>query len=211
MDEECDDCGGPTEQEGEDECVEEENKMTLPNIISGILGSIVENTTLEESLQKVGLSEEMLIKEWIAPHSSPTAIEYSRELISIAFVEISKDGGEELYLVKKVLCAPEYFEGVAEAVSCEDNDKFKVLRLIGCNPNLMKYTQDGPGMEAYLVSGKTELHAMRRTTKDEPIFKFHATGFDGEMAGEFDELINKVMYAHRPEDMENLLSALGMM
>jgi hypothetical protein len=174
----------------------EEETFTLPKFFAGYIGAIVENKPLDESLREVGLSEAYVLGQWVAPQSSDVATDYVREVMAEQFGKISRDEGSGLYLVKKVLCGADDYEAMAEAVSVEDTDKFQVLSLIGSNPLILRYKQENPGLEAYLVSGRNPMEAMRKTTADDPIFNYSATTFDADDAKEFDGLVTNAVYKH---------------
>ena len=188
----------------------EEKNFTMPNLIAGLIGAVVENKSLDESLREVGLSEAYVLGQWIAPQSSDVAIDYVRELIAEQFGGISRDESSGLYLIKKVFCTPDEYEAMAEAVSGEHTDKFQVLRLIGSNPKVLNYKEKNHGFEAYLVSGRSSMEAMRKTTADDPNFNFSATHFDADDARELDGLVTNAVYKHSPEAVEKLFSAIGM-
>jgi hypothetical protein len=173
-----------------------EENFYMANLFAGLLGTIVENKTLEDALNDVGLSESFVLNQWIAPQSSSIANDYVKELIAEQFGKISRDESSSLYLVKKVFCKPAEFEKMAEAVLGQDTDKFNVLRLIGSNPKLMKYKQENHGLEEYLVSGKNQLDALRKTSGEDPIFHYAATYFDENEARKFDQLFVDAIYNH---------------
>ena len=187
----------------------EEENFTMPNLLAGLIGAVVENKPLDESLREVGLSEKCVLGQWVAPQSSNVANDYVREVMAEQFGKISRDKSSGLYLVKKVLCDPKDYEAMAEAVSGEHTDKFRVLRLIGSNPQVLKYKQKNHGLEAYLVSGSNPMEAMRRTTVGDPVFNYNATDFDADSAREFDGLATNAVYKHTPEAFEKLFSAIG--
>jgi len=188
----------------------EEENFTMPNLFAGLIGAVVENKSLDESLREVGLSEAYVLGQWVAPQSSDVANDYVREIMAEQFRKISRDESSGLYLVKKVLCGAEDYEAIAEAVSGEHTDKFQVLRLIGSKPQVLKYKQKNPGLEAYLVSGQNPMDAMRRTTAEDPAFSYSATVFGVDDAREFDGLVTNAVYKHSPEAVEKLFSAIGM-
>jgi len=187
----------------------EEEYFTMPNLLAGIIGAVVEDKPLDEALRDVGLSEAYVLGQWVAPQSSDVATDYIKEIMSEYFGKISRGKGSGLYLVKKVFCTPDEYEAMAEAVSGEHTDKFQVLRLIGSNPQALKYKQKNPGLEAYLVSGRNPMEAMRKTTADDPTFNCSTTDFDANDAKEFDELITNIVYKHTPEAVEKLFSVTG--
>ena len=187
----------------------EKENFTMPNLFAGLIGAIVEGKPLDKSLREVGLSEAYVLGQWVAPQSSDVATDYARKVMSEQFGKISRDEGFSLYLVKKVLCTPDDYEAMAEAVSGEHTDKFQVLRLIGSNPQVLKYKQKDLGLEAYLVSGRNPMEAMGRTTADDPAFNYSATVFNADDAKEFDGLITNAVYKHTPEAVEKLLGAIG--
>lgn len=187
----------------------EEENFTMPNLLAGIIGAIVENKPLDKSLREVGLSEAYVLGQWVAPQSSDVATDYVREIMSGYFGEISRGKGSGLYLVKKVLCTINDYEAMAEAVSGKHTDKFQVLRLIGSNPQALKYKQKNPGLEAYLVSGRNPMEAIRKTTADDAVFNCSVTGFDTNDARKFDGLVTDAVYKHTPEAVEKLFGAIG--
>lgn len=187
-----------------------EENFTMPNLFAGILTSVVEGKSLDESLREVGLSEDYVVGQWVAPQSSEGATDYVKDLMTTQFGKISRDKGSRLYVVKKVLCTPDDYEAMAEAVSGADTDKFGVVRLIGSNPKVMGYQQNNPGLEAYLASGRTPLEALRATTSEDPIFNYNATFFDADSAKEFDGLVTDAVYKHNPEAVQRLFDAIGL-
>jgi len=187
----------------------EEENFTSPNLFAGLIGAVVENKPLDEALREVGLSEAYVIGQWIAPQSSDVATDYVREIMAEQLGRMSRDENSGLYLVKKVLCTSDDYEKMAEAVSEEDTDKFKVLRLIGSNQKMLKYKQEDPGLEAYLVYGRNQIEAMRKTTADDPIFYYGGSFFDADLARELDELITNAFYKHTTEAVEILFDKMG--
>lgn len=188
----------------------EEENYTTPNLFAAFIGAIVENKSLDDALKSVGLSEAYVLKQSVAQQSSEAAIGYVQELLLEQFGIISKENGSSLYLVKKVLCFPKEYEAMAEAVSGEHTSKFQVLRLIGANPLMFKYKQKNHGIEAYLVSGRDAMEAMRKTTAADPTFNYNNTYFDVESAGEFDKLVTCAVYEHTPEAITAFFNAMKM-
>lgn len=183
--------------------------LTLPNLMAALLDVAVEGESLNNALGKVGSSEGELLGEWIAPQSSSSAVDYAKELMMKQIGSRQKDEGSCLYLVKKVLCPTEDYEGISQAISEEDTSKFKVLRLIGSNSEILGYKQKKSGFEVYLTYGKTPIEALRKTNDADPIFYISSTSFDATDAKEFDRLITKAVYEHQPEALEELLSTIG--
>lgn len=188
----------------------EEENFTMQNLFAGVLTSVVEGKSLDEGLREVGLSEDYVISQWVAPQSSEGATDYVKDLMATQFGKISRDEGSKLYVVKKVLCRPDDYEAMAEAVSGADTDKFGVVRLIGSNQQVMGYKQENPGLEAYLASGKTPLEALRATNSENPIFNYNATLFDADTAKEFDGLVIDAVYKHNTEAVQKLFDAIGL-
>jgi hypothetical protein len=188
----------------------EKKHFTAAQIIAATIEATVENKTLDECLRKIGLSEEQLFKESVYSKSSDDALRYSRELMSekIEGLELRRTKDSFLYVVKKVLCNPLDYDSMAEAVSCEDTDKFKVLRLIGSDAGLLKYKQKNPGIEAYLVAGKNSLEAMRKTTAKDPALQYNGTNVDPEDIKRYDEIFTDIIYTHTPESVERFISSL---
>ena len=52
------------------------------NLFAGLVGAIVENKSLDESLKEVGLSETYLFEQCIAPQSSDVATKYVKEVMA---------------------------------------------------------------------------------------------------------------------------------
>lgn len=177
-------------------------------LFAGLVGSIVENKSMDESLKEVGLSEDYLLKFCVAPQSSDVVIDYVKERMFKQCEMASRDEAQDLYLVKKVFCDSSDYDVMAEAISGKDTDKFQVLRLIGSHPLVSEYKQKEHGLEAYLVSGKNPLDAMRKTTTNNPIIHYSADHFDGNYAKKFDELITNALYNHTPEDIKKLFDAI---
>ena len=188
----------------------EEKTLTIPHLFAGLLGAVVENKPLDESLREVGLSEAYVLGQWVAPQNSAVARNYVTEVMAEQFGSFSGDEGSGLYLVKKVFCTPKEYEAMAEAVSGVNTDKFQVLRLIGSNPKVMGYKQDNPGLEAYLVSGRNPMEAMRKTTASDPVFNYYSSYFDADRAREVDKLVTNAVYEHSPEAFDKFFSAIGM-
>lgn len=185
-----------------------EQNLTIPNLLAGYLTSVVEDKSLDEGLREVGLSENYLVGQWVAPQSSEGAIDYVKDLMATQFGKISRDKGSRLYVVKKVLCTPDNYEAMAKAVSDADTDKFRVARIFSSNPKAIGYKQKNPGLEAYLASGRTPLEAFRATTSEDPIFKYNATSFDADSAENFDGLVTDAVYKHNPEAVQKVLDPI---
>jgi len=184
--------------------------ISMPKLFAAVIGSYVERKSLDDGLKEVGLSEDILLSEWLSPASPKYARDYTRDLISRGFLEMNPAEGGNLYLVKKVLCSNEEFADMEKAVNGNDTDKFKVLRLIGSNKSVMGYKQENNGFEAYLASGKNPLSAMKQTTTGDPFFNFSATGFDASDAQKLDEVLNKTVYEHTPKSIEELFNLVGL-
>ncbi len=183
--------------------------IPTPQIYAGIIGAIVENKTLDDSLKEVGLSEEILLNQLVAPQSSDIAKDYIKEELLKEFGLISRDKNSDLYLIKKALCNPEDYKSMAEAVSKNDTDKFKVLRLISCDYDFLRCKQNNYslniyGFEIYLVSGKNQLEAVRKTTKNNSIFKYYKTSFNEESIRKCDQLFTDAIYYHTKKTMEKV-------
>ena len=185
-----------------------EENFTMPNLFAGLIGAIVEDKSLDESLKDVGLSEALVFKQLISSHSSDVAKDYVREIVSEQLGKISRKKDSILYLVKKVLCTKNDYKEIAKAVSKEHTDKFQVLRLIGSNREVLKYKRQEPGLEAYLVSGKNPMEAMRKTTSEAPIFYRYMTYFDANSAKKFDELVTNALYKHTLESVEKIFNLI---
>lgn len=181
----------------------QEDNFTGINILASTIGAIVEREGLNLALQRVGLSDEFVLKKWIAPQSSEVATRYAKEIMTENFEGIG-DPKSEIYLIKKVFCNPNEYDAMAEAVSDEDTDKFKVLRIIGSNPQLMKYKQKNHGLEAYLLSARTPMEAMRKTSDDKSIMHYASTSFNADDARKLDKLMSKAVYDHTPESLSEL-------
>jgi len=182
----------------------------LPNILSALASTVLDNKTFDEALKEVGLSESYFMEKYvdpimerIAPQSSAAATEYVKELIKNQLDrQIRTDA--DVYVVKKVYCKPEDYETMTEVVNGQDTDKFKVLRLIGSDPQAMRYKQKRPGLEFYLVKAKTPIEAMRQTTSDDPTIQFTSADLDAELAKELDELATGTIYEHTPESFKKM-------
>lgn len=177
--------------------------------MAGVAGAFVERQSLDDALQAVGLSEEEILGQAIAPQSSPAAIAYARESLAETRLKFSVKEGERLYLVKKVLCSPEEYDWVAGAVSGEPTDKFQVLRVIGQDRGLLHYKQRNPGLEAYLANGATPIEALRKTAKDDPLLTFTGKNIDPCAMRTVDELLTKAFYVHSPEAVERYFTAIS--
>lgn len=161
--------------------------------------AVVDNISLEEALQKFGLSKSDVIKPWVATQSSAAAFEYAGELIESQISKIKKEEGSDLYVVKKVFCNPTEYEDVAKAVSDENTDKFNVLRIIGSNPQIMAYKQGNTGIEIYLAYGKTPVEAMKKTTSGQPLYNYSDSPLRIKKLEKFDSLITDLIYSHTLE------------
>jgi len=184
----------------------EEKNFTMPRLFAGLIGAIVENKPLDESLREVGLSEDYVLKQLVATQSSDVAINYVRGAIAEQFGKILRNKSSKLYLVKKVLCDPSEYKAMARAVSGKHTDKFQVLRLIGSNSQLLNYKKENHGLEAYLVSSENPMEAMKETTVNNPTFEYNAIYFNADDAKELDGLINNAVYKHSPKTVEKLFN-----
>jgi len=186
-----------------------EENFTKPKLFAGLIGAVVENKPLDEALKEVGLSEAYAFRQLVAPQSSAAAIDYVKEVMTEQWGKIPRDDSSELYVVKKVLCDPDEYEAMAEAVSGEDTDKFKVLRLIGFSLLLSEYKLENHGLEAYLVTGENPLEAMRKTTWTPPLLGGCKVSFDANDAKRIDRLLTDAIYNHTPEAVKVLFNAIG--
>jgi len=187
----------------------EKKEISVINLLTGIVGAVVENKSLDAALKDVGLSEQYVLSQFVSKSSGKEAASYIKERMATQFGKFSIDDKAGLYLVKKVYCAPEDFEDFGRVISAADTDKFKVARIISSNPQLMSYKQKNFGLEGYLVSGSSKLEAMRNTTEDEPVFNFSPTNFDASAAGIFDNLVTTAVYTHTEDSFERLFEAMG--
>ncbi len=183
-----------------------QENLTLPNVLSAYISAAVEQRPLDETLKEVGLSEEFLLNQWIAPQNSGAARDYCLQRFR-GEAELRKDG-EDFYFVKKVFCGPQDYESMAEAVSADDTDKFKVLRLIGSNERILGYKGDSPGLEAYLVSGKNASEALKNAEDTDPAFYYRDSRFNAAIAREVDSLVTDAIYTHSPESITKVLEII---
>ena len=183
-----------------------DEEITIAQISAGILGSIVEKKSLDEGLRDVGLSEEILLEQWIAPYNQDVVRSFAKENITNVLGELKIEKNIPLYLVKKVLCDPAMFEDMAAAVEEQDTDKFRVLRVIGCVPAVIKYKGEQPGLESYLVCGNTPSDALRNA--QDPLFYHYSSLFDAEDAKRLDSLITAAFYDHTIESVEASMQAI---
>jgi len=176
--------------------------FTMANLYAGLIGAIVENKPVAEALKEVGLSEPEVINKLLAPQSSSVGKQYVKETIEEEFFKVKREKDSDLYVVKKVLCEIDDYEKMAEVISNKNTDKFKILRLISSNSQIIAYKQKNPGLEAYLVSGKTPIEALRKTTSENPILQFYDTDFSAEEAKEIDRLFTNAIYNHTPKSIQ---------
>ena len=159
-------------------------EITISVFQASLIRSVVENEPLDQSLREFGFSERDVFKHFLAPHSSEGAVDYVRELLASIYEKTPRDEGKDLYVVKKIICPPDWFKGMAKAVSekvdKKNEDKFQVLRLISADPQLIGYTQPAPGMEFYFAQGTDALDALKRTSAKEPFVGYYLTLFDDD-------------------------------
>lgn len=182
-----------------------EDEFTKQNLFAALIYATVENKSFGEALENLGLPKESVLSQLFAPHNSDAAIDYIKETIAKLYAMTPIDDGSELYVVKKVLCSPDKFDDMAEAISGDHTDKFKVLRLIGSYSGPMGCKHEIPGMEVYLISGKTPLDAMKKTNIADPTFADSDMNFSADEAKEFDRLITDALYKHSPEAIDKVL------
>lgn len=188
----------------------EKKELTAANILAAAIEATVENKTLDECLRAMGLSQEQLFRESVYQKSSPAALEYAKIRFSekVEEAEMRREKGSFLYVVKKVLCNPRDYDSMEEAVSGKGTDKFKVLKLIGCDADLLKYKQENPGIEEYMVAGRNSLEAMQKTTARDPVFKCSGTDIDSEYIRRYDEIFMNIFYKYTPKSVEQLIGSL---
>ena len=176
---------------------------------AGLICSMVEGIPLDEAFNRKGISFDDFIERFYSKKSSPESIEYIVYMAEELSQDYIRDDGSELYLIKKILCANSDFDRVAKEINSRDNKKFKVIKLIGSNPGVMKYKQDNVGMEIYLKTGKNALEALNKTSDDAPLFNFG--GSDLRLLsylGNFDKIVSKAIYTHKPEDVAKVFGFL---
>jgi len=69
----------------------------------------------------------------------------------------------------------------------------------------MKYKQNNPGYEAYLVAGKDDRDALKKTNDDEPLFNLSSSNFDSDDAKKYDEIVNDLVYNHTVESAQKVI------
>jgi len=190
--------------------MEGEENLTMENLFAGVLTAVVEGKSLDEGLQTVGLSKDIVFRAMVAPQSSDIAMAYAEDGLAKQYGPLERDEETDLYLVKKVLCPAEEFEAMEKAVNGEDTEKYKVIKLIASHPQIIQYKEKQSGMEAYLTAAKTPLEALRQTNTNDPFFNFSMTWFGADEAGELDVLINNAVYEHTPEATTRLFEAIGL-
>ena len=118
-------------------------------VLAATIGAVVERKALAESLESVGLTKDELVNECLAPQSSEVAREYMAQTINKKMgAMISED--EDLYVIKKIACAPEHFESIANEVNKKDGEKYNRLFLMSDNYELINCKNEGNCFEVYL-------------------------------------------------------------
>lgn len=180
----------------------DDNKI---KIFSALVTSLVEGNSLKDCFDEVDLSRSKFADYMLASQSSQSASRYVNELLDQQAKQFSRQPEDQLYLIKKIWCNPEDSAKVVEAVSDADNDKFKVLRVIGYDPLTIRYKQSNTGIEYHLVADYTEMEALRATTDGDPLFyRTEDPFFSASELQHTDEIVTKAVYEHTSEAMGKL-------
>jgi hypothetical protein len=186
-----------------------EKEYTIPKIMAGFLGSFIERKSLDDALKDVGLSEKGLLEQWLAPYNPPEARKYAIETMAGELGMAEREKGSDVYVVKKVLCPARMFNEMKDAVSNESNEKFKVVRIIGSNPDSIGYNQKGQGLEVCLTYAKNTMDALRKTAGVEAKFKYSNSPLNPEYVKAADKLITMVLYKHTPDAIQEFINLIG--
>ncbi|MBT5022246.1 hypothetical protein HOK51_00795 [Candidatus Woesearchaeota archaeon] len=171
-------------------------------VLAATIGAVVERKALAESLESVGLTKDELVNECLAPQSSEVAREYMAQTINKKMgAMISED--EDLYVIKKIACAPEHFESIANEVNKKDGEKYNRLFLMSDNYELINCKNEGNCFEVYLVGAQSDIEALEKVEGEDPIFNMHGDINFVTYINQLDSLVEKCISNHTEQDIIN--------
>jgi hypothetical protein len=196
----------PVEKVIEKEYTEEEMiaKLSDNTIQVAIVKSYMEGISFNESIKQFGLTEDFILSQYLQKESTDVAKEYVKSIVLSEFDFSDRKKGDKIYVIKKILCAKDDYEEMDKVISSDSNYKFKTIKLISSNRELIAFKKDKIGIEFYISSAKTALDALKKTTDEKPVFEVYDDSIEPKHLEEIDKVINHIFYKQDEETVKEL-------